>query len=154
MKKRLLPLALCLVLSACSVPAETREPPETPERTVEEAREALAQALLERNPGFLSYDPETGFAAEGLHYVWSDVFWNEAVPTDTAGDTEIYCFDLVFGPDADDGLEDVGNPMAGRLCASYGVGKDGNILWQYRQDLGEWEALPGPENGNDNGKES
>lgn len=152
MKKLLFPLALCLALSACSAPAETREPPEAPALTAEEARETLAQALLKRNPGFLSYDPETDFAAEGLHFVWSDVFWNEAVPTAAAGDTEIYCFDLVFGPGAGAGLEDVGNPMAGRLCASYGVGKDGISLWQYRQDLGEWEALF--ENGNDNGKES
>ena len=54
---------------------------------------------------------------------------------------EVYCFDLVYGPDADDGLEDVANPMAGRLVLSYGIARDGEGLWLYRQDLGEWEPL-------------
>ena len=67
MKALLVPLALCLALTACAVPAGTREAPERSEYA--------------------------------------------------------------------------GNPMAGRLCGSYGVGKDGNSLWRYRQDLGEWEAL-------------
>ncbi len=130
-------LVLCLLLSGRSAPAG-----EAPELTVEEAREVLAQALLERDSSYRSYDPETGFEADGLHFLWSDRFWEEEVPTATAGDTEIYCFDLVFGPDADGGRnQEDGNPLAGRLCASYGVGKDGTSLWHYRQDLGEWEPL-------------
>ena len=113
-------LVLCLLLSGRSAPAG-----EAPELTVEEAREVLAQALLERDSSYRSYR-----------------FWEEEVPTATAGDTEIYCFDLVFGPDADGGRnQEDGNPLAGRLCASYGVGKDGTSLWHYRQDLGEWEPL-------------
>ena len=140
MRRLSLLLVLCLMLPGCSAAREE-------ELTVEEAREALAQALLERNPGYRSYDPETGFEAEGFHFLWSDVFWKEEVLTDTVEGSEIYCFDLVFGPDAGDGRqEDLGNPMAGRLHASYGIGKDGTSLWQYRQDLGRWEALPEPEN--------
>ena len=162
MKWLCLLLALCLTLCGCSAPAEAPEPAEGPQEersedsglTAEEAREALAQALLEQTPGFLAYDPETGFDAGDLHYVWSDKFWpGEEVLEDRVEGTEIYCFDLVFGSDADGGLEDVGNPMAGRLRASYGIGKDGGSLWQYRQDLGEWEALPEFESETENGKE-
>ena len=135
MKRLIWPLVLCLMLSACSSPARETE------LTVEEAREVLSQALLKRNPGFVRYDPETGFDADGIHYVWSDLFWNEEVSEAAAQDQEIYCFDLVYGPDADDGAEDAANPMRGRLLMSYGIGKDGESLWQYRQDVGEWELL-------------
>ena len=53
MKRPIWPLALCLTLCACSGPAKE------PGLTVEEAREILTQALLEQNPDFISYDPET-----------------------------------------------------------------------------------------------
>lgn len=87
-----------------------------------------SQALPERNSNYLSHAPEAGFETEGIHYVWSDVFWSEEVREDTVEDTEIYCFDLCYGPDADDRLEDVGNSMVGRLCASYGVGRTGKAF--------------------------
>lgn len=137
MKRLLLLLALCLALSACSGAAKETE------LTVEEAREVLSEALLERDSSYLSYDLETGFDADGIHYVWGDLFWNEEVSETTVEGREVYCFDLVYGPDADDGLEDAANPMAGRLLMSCGAGKDGESLWLYRQDLGEWEPLTG-----------
>ena len=155
MKRLCLLCALCLALTACSAPVKTQEPLEAPEAletsglTREEAKEALSQALLERKDSYLSYDPETGFDAGGIHYVWSDAFWPDEIREDTVENTKIYCFDLCYGPDADDGLEDVGSPMPGRLLMSYGIGKDGESIWEYRAGLGEWGPSWKIENGKD-----
>ena len=143
MKKRGLPplvcLALCLALSACAAPAANGTENVL---TAGGARAALAQRLLETEDEFLSYDPETGFDAGEYHYVWSDKFWPDGILESSAEGTEIYCFDLVYGPDTDEGRpEDLGNPMAGRLLMSFGAGKDGGSFWRYRQDLGRWETL-------------
>ena len=150
MKKCLCLLLLYLLLSGCggepaapdSGEALEPEPSETAAAslTPEEALDVLSQTLLNRNPIYLSYDPETGFETDGPHYVW----WTDEPPVETEIDGQAaYEFQLLYGPDADGGLppEQDTEPMAGRLAAIYAVAKDGSACWQYGIGTDMWTLL-------------
>mgnify|MGYP000040662323 FL=1 len=143
-------LILCLLPAGCG--GQTAPPddvgsadPESSEVTVtelapEDTLDALSQMLLDKNPSYLSYDPETGFETEALHYVW----WTEEPPVETEIDGQTaYEFQLLYGPDADDGLppEQDTEPMAGRLAAIYAVAKDGSACWEYGIGTDMWTLL-------------
>ena len=102
-------LILCLLPAGCG--GETAAPDSTPEPkssetaaaalTPEEALDILSQTLLERRPRLLSYDPETGFAVDGYHFIW----WTEEPPAEPEIDGQVaYEFQLLYGPDADGDL--------------------------------------------------
>ena len=148
MKKLLCLLLFCLLLSGCG--GEAAAPDSGPEvgsletavteLTPEAALDTLTQTLLDQNPNYLSYDPETGFETDGPHYVWG----TEEPPTETEVDGQTaYEFQLLYGPDADDGLpsEQTATPMAGRLAAIYAVAKDGSACWEYGISTDTWTSL-------------
>lgn len=148
MKKGLCLFLLCLLLSGCG--GEAAAPDSGPEMgspetvaaalTPEAALDTLTQMLLDQNPNYLSYDPETGFETDGPHYVW----WTDEPPTETEVDSQTaYEFQLLYGQDTDDGLppEQTATPMAGRLAAIYAVAKDGSACWEYGIGTDTWTSL-------------
>ena len=148
MKKGLCLFLLCLLLSGCGGEAAAPDSgPETgssetavTELTPEAALDTLTQTLLDQNPNYLSYDPETGFETDGPHYVG----WTDEPPTETEVDGQTaYEFQLLYGQDADDGLpsEQTATPMAGRLAAIYAVSKDGSACWEYGISTDTWTSL-------------
>ena len=141
-------MLFCLLLSGCggeSAAPDSGPETESPETAVTEltpeaALDTLTQTLLDQNPNYLSYDPETGFETDGPHYVW----WTDEPPTETEVDGQTaYEFQLLYGQDADDGLppEQTATPMAGRLAAIYAVSKDGSACWEYGISTDTWTSL-------------
>ena len=148
MKKLLCLLLFCLLLSGCggeSAAPDSGPETESPETVVTEltpeaALDTLTQTLLDQNPNYLSYDPETGFETDGPHYVW----WTDEPPAETEIDGQTaYEFQLLYGQDADNGLppEQTATPMAGRLAAIYAVSKDGSACWEYGISTDTWTSL-------------
>ena len=148
MKKGLCLFLLCLLLSGCGGEAAAPDSgPETgssetavTELTPEAALDTLTQTLLDQNPNYLSYDPETGFETDGPHYVW----WTDEPPTETEVDGQTaYEFQLLYGEDADDGLppEQTATPMAGRRYGDYAIAKDGSTRWAWNIAASQWDPI-------------